>query len=312
MADFWTTPKINWVTNDGIGFEDLNRMEANTSAVRDATRLKLQGFGYTINNLTAPDDALITIQPGSGYSTDGIPIHMSSAISKNLNPFVQGTGVGGLAAGAVTLRDTWYYVFVIMDPTDGSTDIMIDDNPAGTNVVSGTFTVKRFVNSFKTRSIAGAILKFVEMYSTGDDVFINPISMFDPSAIKFDNSSSQNNEYRVYELEGDSGSDGFALPAKTIMARLNVNSFDIVAFGFLSDFQDLYTIPANLNSGSDFFAEILKRVDPAALDGYMSANFSILVDLTSKVNIAMINPSSGDADSFIDIQVVGYTDERLA
>ncbi len=153
MANYWTIPKIDWFTSDGIGYADLNRIEANVSANRDASFFRVQGFGFAVtNNLTAGQDGIIHVAKGSGYSADGIPIKMSAEFVKNLRSWTQGNGdtYGGMASAVTAAAHTWYYIFVIMDPTTGDTEIMFDDNIAGNNISSGTYTVKRFVNSFKT------------------------------------------------------------------------------------------------------------------------------------------------------------------
>jgi len=177
MADFWTDPKVDWDDNDGIGYEDLNRIEQNTKAVRDGTYRRVQGFGFHAHNDDASYDGLITVKPGSCYSENGVPIKSAANITKNLNAWAQGNGVsfGGMASAVTVAVYKWYYIFVISNPVTGDVEIQFDNVVAGTNITSITFTEKRLIGAFKTIN-AGTHGSFdvLEMWSDGDNTYINP------------------------------------------------------------------------------------------------------------------------------------------
>jgi len=306
-ADYWTTPKINWVTNDGIGYDDLNRIEQNTKSIAEANR-KVHGFGFTVDNSVVGQDGVVTVKPGSCYSENGVPIRMDSDFTKNLTTWSQGNGAtfGGVASAVTVDRWTWYYIFVIMDPTDGSVEIMIDDNPAGTNVSSGTFTEKRFINSIRTGAAGddGSYL-LNEMYSTGDKTFINPNSMLPLTrSVTFNNTSLISNSYQTATLEDPA--IGYLLPARAVLADLNITSDEIDEYGLISLYESVFTVPTNLESGGLRNAEFLHQNEPN--DQFYAADFSIMVTAARQVALAMTNPSGA---GFLEIAVRGFTDERF-
>lgn len=308
MADYWTTPKINWNTSDGIGYADLNRIEANISANRDANFRKVQGFGYATDNSVGGQDGVVTIFPGSCYSDNDIPIKMGpSNFDKNLTAWAQGNGVtfGGMAAAVTVAANTWYYAFVIMNPTDGSTEIMFDDNPSGTNITSGTYTEKRFINSFKTRAAGGdGSFDLVEMYSTGDRVFINPNSMYTNRTITYTNTAPNNNVYNLITLT--SGGEGFALPARAVKADLNIQAVD-ATFGLISDYFNIFTVPTNLFPvipgipHAEFYEIQILNTG--------SSDLAVMITAARQINLAMYDASVDTGT--VDMAIRGFHDERL-
>lgn len=307
MADYWTTPKINWLTSDGIGYEDLNRVEANISASRDASYRKVQGFGYSISNTGGSGyDGAVTVLPGSCYSANGVPIKLAANFTKNLNTWAAGNGAayGGMASAVTVAANTWYYVFVVSDATDGSTEIMFDDNPSGTNVSSGVYTEKRYVGSFKTKAAGGqGSFDLVEMYSTGDDTFINASDMFG-TPLWYPNSVADNNSY-VLETLVSSGN--YALPARAVKAFINVVT-EGVNFGFVNTF---FTVPYPFLSGGEFRGEF-KGVayDLSTIPTQYTVDVQILVDSSRQIYIALYHPSTVITVG-IYVHVRGFHDERL-
>ncbi len=301
MADFWTTPKVDWVANDGIGYEDLNRIEQNTEAIRNATYRKVQGFGYSVDN--TPADGTITVNPGSCFDINGIPIERSLSITKNLNAWVEGSGasIGGLAPFAVLAADTWYYLFIIMNQTAGTTDLMIDDNAAGTNVINGIYTIKRFINTVKSGSIAGDDLKFIEMYSTGGDVFINPNSMYPTTryARKFTNTVPKNNNYAL-EILGV-GADR-SLPARIVTAHLNCLGAE-ASMGLVN------AVGGFAATGYNIGGLVTAEYSQGQIATIMSADPSLLISAAGEFYLALFDPIITDGD--VEIAVIGYTDTRL-
>ena len=309
MADFWTDPKINWIDNDGIGYGDLNRIEQNTKALRDATFRKLQGFGYSVDNAVVGQDGVITITPGSCYSENGVPIRMSAPFVKNLTTWAPGNGAtyGGMAAAVTVAANTWYYIFVIMKPSDGSTEIMLDDNPAGTNVVSGIYTEKRFIHSFKTRAAGGdGSFDLVQMYAVGDSVFINPSAMYADRGKKI---TGVNDSYYLIELSA--GAEGFALPARDVLAKLNVvTDKGVRAIGIISEYGDFFTVPTNFTNGGILTGEfVFNSIVPqtAGYDHGVSCDCDVMVPANRKINIAWMEDGSGP---FLTLAVRGYVDDR--
>jgi len=307
MADYWTLPKTNWITSDGIGYADLNRVEANISANRDANFLRVQGFGYTVDNTVVGEDGVVTVLPGAAYTTNAMPLKMVANFVKNLTTWAAGNGAafGGMAPAVTVAATTWYYIFVIMDPTDGSTEIMFDDNIAGTNISSGTYTEKRFVNSFKT-NLAGDDGSFdlVEMYSTGDDVYINPNSMHADRTVHYLNGPLIDGEYRTIIL---GGGVTLELPSRKILAHLIAEVFDLDEVGVFSRVGSVFTIPTDLISGAVRNAEFLYMRDTGTTDK-TTVDFDIMIDIDGEISLAR----KGDTSTgYVGLAARGFTDERL-
>jgi hypothetical protein len=309
MADFWTDPKINWIDNDGIGYGDLNRIEANTKALRDATFRKVQGFGYSINNAVVGQDGVVTITPGSCYSENGVPIRMSAAHVKNLKTWAPGNGAtfGGMAAAVTVAAHTWYYAFVIMKPSDGTTEIMFDDNPAGTNVVSGIYTEKRFIHSFKTGAAGGdGSFNLIEMYAIGDNVFINPNSMWSGPGVNHSDTSDSYSEITLTE-----GARGLALPARDVLAKLNVvTEKEVHSIGLISAYGGHFSVPTTfINAGVRVGEFVFQSIIPVSSDhNYgVSCDCDIMIPSNGKINIAYLYDTSSPE---LWVAVRGYFDDR--
>jgi len=304
MANFWTAPKTNWLTNDGIGYGDLNRIEQNIDAVRDATKRRVQGFGYATFNTDPSYDGYVVIESGSCYSENGVPISASFYFAKNLNAWQQGNGVafGSAAPGAVITAHAWFYLFVISNPIDGSVEYMVDDNPAGTNVASVVYTEKRYVNCFKTH-VAGTHSSFnlVEMYSTGDHVFINPMSPSIEGAT-FDTDDQAYNKFVTQVLARASGV-GNETPARNVLAQLNAVSFNC-NWGMYSLITP-YTLPTNFLISSLPQAEI-SFLGVAAVTS--TTQFQIKVNSASQVSLAFVRKAT---PGWAEFRCNMFYDDRL-
>lgn len=304
MADYWTAPKTNWAASDGIGYEDLNRIGANISANRDGNFRKVQGFGYTVDNSVVGQDGVVTILPGSCYSNNGFPIRMNANHVKNLTTWAAGNGptVGGMAAAVTVAARTWYYAFVIMNPNDGSTEIMFDDNISGSNVSSGIYTEKRFIQSFKTGAAGGdGSFDLIEMYAIGDQVHINPDSMY-TAARGIVPAGLLSDSYTGVTLTD--GAAGFALPARDVRANLNVN-IDAGGFGLISSYGLHFTVPGSFIVSGIERGEFV-HINPTAGGSKTSGDCDIMVPSTRTLYVGVELSGSG-----LRIAVRGYHDERL-
>ena len=303
MTDFWTAPKTNWNTNDVIAYTDLNRGEQNTKSLRDGVYRKVQGIGFSADNSVVGQDGVIHVYTGSCFSTDGFPINFSTAFQKNLNTWALGNGptFGGMAPGVTVAAITWYYIFVIMDPATGNTEVMFDDNPSGTNVSNATYTKKRRVGSFKT-DLAGSYSSFLlaEMNSDGDHTFINAYSSY--SGTSFANSVGINNAYQLVTL---SLGLGLALPALNVKAKLNIVSSGNVHYGLIANYTVPFTIPANLFAVV-LFGEFVFWNPITGATGTADIDFNI--DSSNQLRLAMYEASGGGS---VTVLVRGFYDERL-
>lgn len=296
MADFWTDPKVDWDDNDGIGYEDLNRIEQNTKAVRDGTYRRVQGFGFLCNNQDPAYDGLVTVKPGSCYSNNGVPIKSTTNITKNLGTWAQGHGVtfGGMAAAVMSgpgvTAYTWYYIFIISNPVTGAVDVQFDNNTAGTNITSITFTEKRIIGAFKTVAAGGhSSFDVLEMWSDGDNTYINPWSY---TAATNKPVISTSNLYVEQTLSHSTR--GLLLPAVQCEAFLTIIT-DGYSFGLYS-IASLFTTPATFLSGTDWRGEFAYILDDAhqTNETRQAVDLRFLVSSDSKIKVATSNVFTGD------------------
>lgn len=306
MADYWTTPKTDWDDNDGIGYEDLNRIEQNISAHSDANFRKVQGFGHTIDNTVVGQDGVLTVTPGSCYSPNGFPIRMNTNHVKNLTTWAQGNGAtfGGMASAVTVAAQTWYYIFVIMNPVNGDTEIMFDDNAAGTNVSSLVYTEKRRVGSFKTQNAGGdGSFDLWETYGVGDYVHLNTVQLGTIVRTVVNNTSPNDDSFVLTTLNFGAG---VQLPAIAVTATMNIISFD-VNYGLFSNYGN-FTVPANVMNGSDPQGEFaLRRLGTG---NYQTADADIFINGNNQLYVGM--EEGGTINGTMDIRVHKFLDERLS
>jgi len=303
----WETPKTDWVTSDGIGYADMNRIESNTLGVRNATVRKIQGGGYLIYNNVSGYDGIVAIQPLSCYSAGGFPIRQNTEFRKNLNTWALGSGddKGGMASAVTPAGRTWYYIYAILNTSSGAIDFMFDDDPGGANIPVGTFDEKRYIGAFKTRD-AGAESSFFisEMYSIGDRTFINPNDMVADRDIVYTNI---NNQYKLVSLS-------YVLPERLVLAQLNVYSEANKAIGFISNYGG-FTVPsgiyASFPSRPPLGEVIFTRDAPVGATPNLltcGGDFPLMVDTDRQIYAALYD--TGIIDK-IYIGVRGWHDERL-
>jgi len=318
MADYFTTPKKNWVPSDGIGDEDLNRIEANIDATRYGARRGLTGFGFRVDNTGGTGyDGSIVVFAGSGFSNNGVPFYKSAAHIKNLNTWAAGNGAayGGMASAVTVAANTWYYIFIITNPTDGTTEVIFDDNTSGSNISDASYTEKRCVGAFKTRAAGDqGSFDLCEMYSTdGQNVVINPDSMFTWRHLTFTNSGGINDAYQTITLQETSPAEGYALPGWDVMAQLNLEftphaSATTNGIGLLSTYAGVFTTPGQLSGSPSYSGELVFRQNNQSV--VKTYDFPFLVNSSGQLKLAMYEAVAlGGAAK---IAVRGYHYDRWA
>jgi hypothetical protein len=216
-------------------------------------------------------------------------------------------------ASAVTVAGyTWYYAFALLDPTNGNVEVMFDDNPAGTNVSSGIYTKKRYINCFKTGAAGddGSFL-LCEQYSTGDRVYINPASSY-PANHRGIHIGKINNNYGLHTLYESPPNYFYATPARDVRADINiVGDHDIWAIGIISSYGGHFSVPGSFQNGGVLTGEIVAAnayYSAGAPDsGEVSLYGSIMIPAARTLNIAVMTISDGD----IIVAVPGFYDDRL-
>jgi len=300
----WSTPKTNWVDPDGFGSADANRIEQNTSDLRDATFRRVQGFGYTTD---AGGVNYIKVLPGSCFTSAGVPLNFTSGGIKNLTAHQLGFGTskGGMAPGVTVAANTWYYVFALGNSTTSDVEIMFDDNPAGSNVTLTNYPHVRYINSFKTDASSNVC----EMYSTGDDVRINPYSMFTTRGVTYNNSALLENLNHVIQFTA--GAEGFALPAREVEAFLEIRAGLLISWGFTSLIPgatggNAFTLNPVFFDGTEYNAEFRGGMDSGI--NAETDTLRIMVNSSRTIGLGMTgNPANLGS---VKLAVMGYKDLR--
>lgn len=83
-----------------------------------------------------------------GDDTHVSGMKMLSVLTKTTAAWAAGNGVGGLFSGAIA-NNTWYYVYVIKNPTTGAVDWGYDISPTAPSLPVG-YTLKRMVGAVRT------------------------------------------------------------------------------------------------------------------------------------------------------------------
>lgn len=148
----WTTPKTDWKASDGIANTDLNRIEENSSELRqvgEALGFK-QGFEIFCNNAEALSPTLgdssynIKVRGGACFSQSARKgmIFGDFSIRKILSSSSWTSGNSNTspckAPGATLGSNQWWYIFILQNPTTGAFDIAMDTSVSGANIAGST------------------------------------------------------------------------------------------------------------------------------------------------------------------------------
>jgi len=306
MADIWDTPKQDWDANDAIGYDDLNRIESNASALRYGTYRRVQGFGYTVDNTVSGQDGVITVTPGSAFTNNGVPFRMTANHTKNLTTWVQGNGAtfGGMAPGVTPAAWTWYYIYAIYNQTSGATEIMFDSDPAGGNVSSVTYTEKRWIGTFKTAAAGGdGSFDLCIAYSTGDTVFFDPNS-FVPAAGYITITQANPTPLNTFELKTlTAPTVGLLLPPYEVTAKLNINTQE----GAIALYNYHFPIPSQVRNGTVWYGEHSDRDFQASTPDRYAGDIDIIVSPAGQLYVGMWNTG---APATAYIRVRGFYQDR--
>jgi len=295
---YWP-PKTNWVTTDGIGYDDLNFIGEQSESVAAAIR-RVHGFGFGVDNSQGGYDGLVTVTPGGCFSENGAPIRMAANHTKSLAAWAAGSGAayGGMASAVTVAAHTWYYMFIVMNPADGSTEIIFDDNIAGTNVAAD-----------------------VGAYSQdGDRVFYNPTRLELGGYWIFTRTVGGGVVYNQYgAVTLTSATYGLALPAKIVRADL-LCATDDAYLGFRSKIGPGGVPAFTGGAGSNLFTPDTPPGTPPNAEHYFSPGnpqvnkehtdrFDIMADASSQIDIAI--RGTGGTGGEMKLAVLGYYDDRF-
>ena len=170
MSD-WLTPKEDWTTDDGILDSDLNRIEGNTNFLnQNYLRKQISGFQFDANNGATTANGIVVRGGRAGSSKDAADTKdidfNSSAVTKlfSSTDWASGSGTSSpcKAPGVTVSADTWYFIFVLYNPTTQAIDVAVDSRSDGGNISTSAietagFTAWKRIGSFRTDSSSNII-----------------------------------------------------------------------------------------------------------------------------------------------------------
>ena len=124
-----------------------------TPTTSDTTKATISDLVRGCSGFPAGIATTTTYTTGAGFCTSddySTILKLTANITKNLGIFVVGNNNGSLDAGTVS-ADTWYYSYIIYNPTTQVNDILMSLSASAPTMPSG-FTKKRRIGSFKTNS----------------------------------------------------------------------------------------------------------------------------------------------------------------
>lgn len=135
----YSTPKTNWTTSDGIKDSDLNRIENNNKANHDdlysGCNNYKNGFEFTALNTA------ITLYPGNALAYNGgyfISLGVPFYKVFNSTKWAAGSGAGVpcILDNVTYALNTWYFIFIVKNPSTGVVDIVADSSINGSNIAT--------------------------------------------------------------------------------------------------------------------------------------------------------------------------------
>jgi hypothetical protein len=115
----------------------------------------IQGYIFNLTLSTAGSSSTFGVASGCATDSGAADVMtLSASISKTTGAWTSGSGNGALDTGTIA-ANSWYWVFLIKNPTSGSVDVLITKSVAATSPVptlpSG-FTISRYIGSMLTNA----------------------------------------------------------------------------------------------------------------------------------------------------------------
>lgn len=123
---------------------------------------------------TAGSSTTMTVGPGLAADSAATRLmRLATSLGKTTAAWVAGTGNGGRLSAAALANNTWYYWYLLRNPTTGAVDVGFDVSPSAPTLPSG-FTQARYIGAGLTNG-SGQWTKF---FQVGDEFFFDsPIAL---------------------------------------------------------------------------------------------------------------------------------------
>ena len=161
-------------TDDGLlnvqaSLDDIRaEAQANTFLSGQSIGQSIRAFGMGMDFVSTTS---LTLQPGNirAANDPSLQIIASAALTKTVNvAWAEGAGVGALANGVTFTANTNYFYFVL-GKANGDTDWIIDNNAAGTNVLSDPNVISAgyiyFQEVWRNTATGGALIRPYKRFS---------------------------------------------------------------------------------------------------------------------------------------------------
>jgi len=117
---------------------------------------------------TAGSSTTMTVAPGQCADANaGDYMSLAASMSKTTATWAAGSGNGGLDTGSIAAT-TWYYWFVIKNPTTGAVDVLFSLSPSAPTLPSG-YTLARRIGAMNTNASS----QWASFIQRGDEFHIS-------------------------------------------------------------------------------------------------------------------------------------------
>lgn len=152
-VNFSTVPNI-FITALSADFQNAGALASGTIPGGRIAPL-LAGYLFNLTLSTAGSSSTFGVAAGSATDSGAADIMLlPSALSKTTGAWSAGTGNGALDTGSI-VASSWYWVFLIKNPTSGVVDVLITKAVAATTpapALPGGFTLYRYIGSMLTNA----------------------------------------------------------------------------------------------------------------------------------------------------------------
>lgn len=245
-----------------------------------------QIYGLTLSNNVTDATNDIDIAAGAAVDNGGaVSMVLASGLTKQLDAVWDVGNNAGMRASGAAIADGTYHIFLIRRPDTGVVDIAADTSVTGANIAANTnaaYTQIRRI--FSIIRASGAILRFFQL---GDDVLWL---------------TSKDNTNFI-----NSGTVAFS-PTFTVPAGISVNmKFNAIVRGGASPMNVLFSSPYQTDVAPTGISDY-SISGPNTTSGVLaSGQFTVRTDTSAQMRI---RADFSDANSFIRIATMGYTDSR--
>lgn len=140
---------IYWKDNSGVLHNQIIKVDGKALATTP-----LGGYLFGLGMSTAGSSTTLTVASGAATdSTKTTLMNLASSMAKTTSAWAAGTGNGGKLSAAAIANSTWYYWYLLYNPSTGAVDVGFDVSATSPTLPSG-YTQFRYIGAAFTNGSA--------------------------------------------------------------------------------------------------------------------------------------------------------------